>query len=468
MLTLQLFLMKKITTLLFSLAITALYGQGFQNTSGGGEVLMPVQSSPCLDDAHRQEIKAELHIAQQDLIARGILPSLDDSRGTLPHPLFQWPVAKNPIAPYNQVWGISNYVDQNLAYPNQVQDFNCGNRTYDSAAGYNHAGIDMYTFPFSWYQMENNQAWVVAAAPGVIIAKGGAQNDKSCALNGNVWNAVYVRHDDGSVAWYGHLKKNSLTTKAVGESVTTGEFLGVVGSSGNSTGPHLHFEVYDRFDELVDTYAGSCNNFDSSTNTWWAAQKPYLNPKANAFLTHSAPPVFTDCPQLEVPNLKSNFSVGETVYMAVYLIDQLPNSSAVVKLTRPNNTVQLNFTQTLSASYYNSYWYWTLAPSEFTQTGTYQISYTYQGNTVTNSFTYGSLGITDNEISSIDFSPNPASDKIIFSQPFKSLEIYNVDGKKLTVPHTFDEADISSLPNGIFILRGVDENGISFSKKLVK
>ena len=460
--------MKKTTTLLFSLAITALYGQGFQNTSGGGEVLMPVQSAPCLNDAQRQQIKAELHLAQQDLILRGILPSLNDSRGTLPHPLFQWPVAKNPSAPYNQVWGISNYVDHNLSYPNQVQDYNCGTRTYDSSSGYNHAGIDIYTFPFQWYQMDNNQSWAVAAAPGVIIAKGSVQNDRSCQLNNNVWNAVYVRHDDGSVAWYGHLKKNSLTTKAVGESVIVGEFLGVIGSSGNSTGPHLHFEVYDRFDDLVDPYAGTCNNWESSTNTWWASQKPYLNTKVNAFLTHNALPEFSACPQTEIPNLKTNFLFGETVYMAVYLTDQLAGSSATVKMIRPNNTVQFNFTQNLAAYYYNSYWYWTLPPSDLTQTGTYQISYTYQGNTVSNYFTYGILGVDENTISSIDFYPNPASDKIIFSQPFKTLEIYNVDGKKLTVPHTLEEADISSLPNGIFIIRGVDENGISFSKKLVK
>ena len=460
--------MKKTTTILFSLAIGALYGQAFQNPAGGGEVIIPVQSSPCLDDAHRQEIKAELRIAEQDLISRGILPSATDLRGSGSHPLFQWPVATNPTAPYGDVWGISNYVDQNLSYPNQVQDYNCGNRTYDSANGYNHAGIDMYTFPFHWYQMENNQAWAVAAAPGVIIAKGGIQNDKSCALNGSLWNAVYIRHADGSVAWYGHLKKNSLTTKAVGESVAVGEFIGVIGSSGNSTGPHLHFEVYDRFDNLVDTYSGSCNNWESSTETWWASQKPYLNTKVNALLTHSAPPVFNDCPQLEVPNMKSNFSVGETVYLAVYIVDQLANSSAVVKVTRPNNTVQLNFTQPLTASYYNSYWYWTLAPNEFTQTGTYQTSYTYRGITYINSFTYGSLAVAENEMSKMDFSPNPASDKITFSQNFKTLDIYNIDGKKLSVPHTFNEADISSLPNGVFIVRGLDEIGAAFSKKLVK
>ena len=50
-------------------------------------------------------------------------------------------------------------------------------------------------------------------------------------------------HADGSVAWYGHMKAGSLTNKAVGQTVSSGEYLGIVGSSGNSTGPHLHFGI---------------------------------------------------------------------------------------------------------------------------------------------------------------------------------------------------------------------------------
>lgn len=59
------------------------------------------------------------------------------------------------------------------------------------------------------------------------------QYDRNCAnTEGLDWNAVFIRHSDGSVAWYGHLKNATITTKNVGQTVAQGEFLGFVGSSG--------------------------------------------------------------------------------------------------------------------------------------------------------------------------------------------------------------------------------------------
>lgn len=56
-------------------------------------------------------------------------------------------------------------------------------------------------------------------------------------------NLVRVRHADGSEAWYGHLSTISVS---VGQYVNQSERLGRVGSTGLSTGPHLHFEVHER------------------------------------------------------------------------------------------------------------------------------------------------------------------------------------------------------------------------------
>jgi murein DD-endopeptidase MepM/ murein hydrolase activator NlpD len=107
--------------------------------------------------------------------------------------------------------------------------------------------------------MDSNDVEIVSAAAGTILYKSDGNFDRSCTFNNNNWNAVYVQHSDGSVAWYGHMKAGTLTTKNVGASVAQGEYLGVVGSSGNSTGPHLHFEVYDSGNNLIDPYAGTCN-----------------------------------------------------------------------------------------------------------------------------------------------------------------------------------------------------------------
>ncbi|MFF3956594.1 peptidoglycan DD-metalloendopeptidase family protein [Streptomyces sp. NPDC001890] len=53
-------------------------------------------------------------------------------------------------------------------------------------------------------------------------------------------NQVVVKHADGHYSQYGHL--SSLSVSA-GQTVTVGQQIGLSGSTGNSTGPHLHFEV---------------------------------------------------------------------------------------------------------------------------------------------------------------------------------------------------------------------------------
>lgn len=74
---------------------------------------------------------------------------------------------------------------------------------------------------------------VKAADSGyVAIAQGG--------WNGGYGNYVVIDHGNGFVTLYGHL--TSIFVKP-GESVSTGEQIGTVGTTGNSTGPHLHFEI---------------------------------------------------------------------------------------------------------------------------------------------------------------------------------------------------------------------------------
>ena len=75
---------------------------------------------------------------------------------------------------------------------------------------------------------------IVAAASGtVIFARNG--------YNGGYGNMVMIKHPNGTQTLYAHQSK--LATSA-GEQVTKGETIGYVGSTGHSTGPHLHFEVH--------------------------------------------------------------------------------------------------------------------------------------------------------------------------------------------------------------------------------
>jgi murein DD-endopeptidase MepM/ murein hydrolase activator NlpD len=58
--------------------------------------------------------------------------------------------------------------------------------------------------------------------------------------NGGYGNSILIDHGNGLRTRYGHLSKISVR---VGQRVSTGQRIGSVGSSGSSTGPHLHFEV---------------------------------------------------------------------------------------------------------------------------------------------------------------------------------------------------------------------------------
>ncbi len=57
---------------------------------------------------------------------------------------------------------------------------------------------------------------------------------------GSYGNLIIVDHGNGVETWYGHCSK---LYEKVGNTVNAGDVIAAVGSTGNSTGPHLHFEI---------------------------------------------------------------------------------------------------------------------------------------------------------------------------------------------------------------------------------
>lgn len=76
---------------------------------------------------------------------------------------------------------------------------------------------------------------IYAAADGiVIIARTG--------WSGGYGNMAIIQHSNGTKTLYAHMSKLGTST---GAQVTQGQVIGYVGSTGRSTGPHLHFEVFN-------------------------------------------------------------------------------------------------------------------------------------------------------------------------------------------------------------------------------
>jgi murein DD-endopeptidase MepM/ murein hydrolase activator NlpD len=75
---------------------------------------------------------------------------------------------------------------------------------------------------------------ILASANGRVILS------KSGSWNGGYGDYVVIEHDNGTQTLYAHNSKNLVFS---GQNVVQGQVIGYVGSTGRSTGPHVHFEV---------------------------------------------------------------------------------------------------------------------------------------------------------------------------------------------------------------------------------
>jgi len=84
----------------------------------------------------------------------------------------------------------------------------------------------------------------VCAARGGTVVSARGDSDKGGLKPENLsdGNYISIRHDDGSIAWYWHFQKDGVMV-AAGDTVQTGQLIGLSGNTGYSAFPHLHFEV---------------------------------------------------------------------------------------------------------------------------------------------------------------------------------------------------------------------------------
>jgi hypothetical protein len=145
------------------------------------------------------------------------------------------------------------------------RDWECGSFYYSS-----HRGSDFGVG--SWSGMSDGRD-VTAAKGGVVVTANDGEFDQcstgDCAGGGGFGNYVAIEHDDGTTTYYAHMAQWSVAVNS-GETVSCGQVLGQVGSSGYSTGPHLHFEPRQS-GASFEPFSGSCGAWSSS----WTVQGSY-------------------------------------------------------------------------------------------------------------------------------------------------------------------------------------------------
>jgi len=168
-------------------------------------------------------------------------------------------------------WVTTAYVD--LDPTDGLLDWDCRAYTY---AGHN--GNDLAVRDFI---DQDEGRFVVAAATGVVLSTHDGEFDRETNPGPSaVGNQVVLEHADGTRTLYGHLRKWSIPV-AVGDRVLEGQPLGLLGSSGQSGGPHVHFGVQVEGQD-VEPYSGPCNPGDSL----WRNQLPHaLDAPLTAYLT---------------------------------------------------------------------------------------------------------------------------------------------------------------------------------------
>lgn len=94
--------------------------------------------------------------------------------------------------------------------------------------------------PFGGSGLEFHTGVDIAAAAGSPIVAADSGTIIHTAYTGSYGNLVKLQHDSGIVTYYAHC---SAFVAHVGQRVNRGDVIALIGTTGNSTGPHLHFEV---------------------------------------------------------------------------------------------------------------------------------------------------------------------------------------------------------------------------------
>lgn len=440
--------------------ISNLNGQHTFNSENSAE-------NPCISDLEYENIIVRCD-ANRKLLK---LPS-SSTVSKVAVPLI-WPLQSTSNLNDCSYYRVSAHVDHD-ANAGAIKDYNCGVVTYDG-----HRGTDIATWPFNFYKMDNDMVEVVASAPGILLDKHDGEFDRNCVGNNLTANYAIIQHSDGSVALYWHMKSGKVTTKNIGEAIAAGEYLGVVGSSGSSSGPHLHFEVWagNTNATRIDPYSGNCNTLNVSS--YWSAQKSYKETAVVKASVHTTDIVLPPCPASETLNQTNSFTLpfqGAGLPAGfgkfyIFLREELAGQTATMSILNPNGSTLNSWTYISAADSRSRTMGWSKSlPS---QAGIYTFKANYNGTECSSTFEIiEPLALNEKDLFAISVYPNPSNGKFTFNFnqiQAESITIINLIGE--TVFHAPIEHSLTKInlepKSGIYFYSVLTNNGIPITGKLI-
>jgi len=268
---------------------------------------------------------------------------------------FQTPIGRSA----NQTWAINNYADVDPR-SNFASDYRNGPFQYNG-----HNAID--AGPWGFY-MQDQGIPILAAADGIVDAVQDGFFDRETSLGNRPGNFVQINHGNGFKTLYYHFAANTITVQ-VGSPVRAGQLLGQMGSSGSSTGTHLHYTPYYREAPIETGFA---------PNDYNHAPMPYGGDVPPFFFATGITNRMVDSDVGEQIANNYSYAQGSVGTLAFWL--QAYNLKVGDLLQwryyRPNGTILATNSFTLPTNYRFSWWYWSRNLTNFSSTpGTWRVEF---------------------------------------------------------------------------------------------
>ncbi len=196
------------------------------------------------------------------------------------------------------------------------------------------------------------------------------------AFSNALANYVILRHEGTHYSIYYHFKRGSIAV-VKNQTVTAGTQLGLAGSSGYSTGPHLHFETTVA-GAVVEPSSGPCR----AGSSMWVHQPPIrrdLYVRDFSFSTQRYD-AYAEPPHDDAPRTGSYPTGNHAIYFKTVLANLPAGSTYRLQIIRPDGSVAIDYPGSFgTTSLYKYSWWWWFWDLNLQPAGTWRVQLTVSG-----------------------------------------------------------------------------------------